>query len=1103
MKTFAQTLLAALTLALLASPAGGATDIAELPLKASVLAKPNLIFGIDDSGSMDGELMLGNNDGALWWDYNAGSGWDAAGTTWFNAGGGASGQWKKMVYLFPNGTGTGNRVYSDAANDHFAIPPTAQFAFLRSPDYNPLYYNPDVVYAPWSPAYVGGATVNYANASKVAAKSHPVYGAGTLDISSTVAATTTANWTFTAMPGMTLPGSASVLDGAWTLVSATGWATSGTEYIVPAGKQLRLSMAYFPATYYLKQACAVDGSSCVTAPDGSTLKRYEIKAGNYGTAAQYDAAIQNFANWWQYYRKRKMMLNAAVGQVLEPLTGLQLGAMRFNARPAGTTRVTMYDTDASSASANGRRVAGFFYETNGSGGTPTRETLDRIGEEYMNAAGPVKYACQRNNAFIMTDGFANVAAPAKPLYNKATWGSGAPYETTYDNSLADVALSYYTVNLRPALAAGRVPKTPRDLNTQLHMNTYGLTMGARGLLFTGQDALPPDDPAAWTNPTQNRHPSAVDDLWHATLNGRGQMYLADSPQETAAKIQAAMNDILAQTGAQGGIAVSTVNLSRGDSRAYFGTYNPAGWAGDLTANPIDAATAVVDTNPVWSASAQLLARDWTTRVIAAGSGGGAVAFTTGNVGAIVNPGGLYGTDDEVVDYLRGDRTHEGTLFRQRTSLMGAVINSEPMVSREDGVVYVQSGEGMLHAIDTQGADAGKELWAFVPESALADIGETVARAYAFRTKLDGSPVVAKLSGGSKVLVAGAGVAGRSFYALDVSNPRGLTEATLAAKHLWTFPAAGDAALKAKVGQALGRPVVVKSASDGDVVLLTSGYNNTSDGKGRLWMLNATTGAVIHEFTVSAGALGAESGLTHVSGFLEANGTVRYVYGGDLLGNVWRFDLTAKGAPDLLAVLKGPTGTLQPVTAAPELVLVKGKRVVLVGTGRLLDIGDFGNSSVMTFYALADGATLPNARASLVQRTYNAGTDSLSGDEVDWATDRGWFLDLPSGHQANSRPTLAYGAVAFVTNTNGGSDCAASSRLWVIDLLSGGAFAGTDYVSTVISDTANSSGVTALLTSDGKIIGSGQDADGKPWQRDITSANPITPAKNAWRELRRR
>jgi type IV pilus assembly protein PilY1 len=871
----------------------------------------------------------------------------------------------------------------------------------------------------------------------------------------------------------------------------------GTAQPAPAGKVTRVAMSYFPATYYLKEPCTVDGSSCVTAPDGATLKRYEIRPSNYGSTAAYNAAIQNFANWWQYYRKRKLMLNAAVGQVLEPLTGMRLGAIRFNSLPNASTRIAMYDTDAASPSANARRVAGFFYETNGDLGTPTRQTLARIGEEYRNSAGPVQYACQRNAAFIMTDGFANVASPSVPSYSKSTWGSGAPYETTHNGSLADLALAYYTINIRPDLATGKLAPTPNDPNTNLHMNTYGLTMGARGLLFTGQDAVPPTSDL-WTAPTLNRHPSAVDDLWHATLNGRGKMYLADSPQETAVRVQAALTDIASQTGAQGGVAVSTVNLSRGDRRAYFGIYNPAGWQGDVTAHPIDAASGKVDPDTtLWSASANLLARDWTTRVIASGSS----AFTAAAVGGTVNPGGVYGDTGQVIDYLRGDRTHEGTLFRTRQSLIGAVINSEPAVQRSANVIYVQSGEGMLHAIDTAVGTAGTELWAFVPPAVLPNIGKTVQRSYVFQTQLDGSPTLGTYAGGT-LLVAGMGAAGRSFYALDVTNPRGLDEAGLAARFKWQFPAAGDAATAAKVGQSMGRPRIVKTSADGYVVLVTSGYNSTADGRGRLWMLDASTGTVIHEFDTGVGALGAEAGLTQVSAFAESNGTVRYVYGGDLLGNVWRFDLQDKGAPHKLATLKDSGNVVQPVTAAPELTKIDGKRVVIVGTGRMLDITDFGSTRTQSVYAIVDGTTISNPRSSLVQQTYSSANDTITANPVNWATDRGWFVDLPAGEQANTTPTIAYGAVAFVTNKNGGSDCSASSRLYVLDVKTGGAFGGTDYVSSVISSTANSSSVTALATSNGKIVGSGQDADGKPWEREIVKSGSIAPAKNAWREIRR-
>ncbi|MBN8509122.1 MAG: pyrrolo-quinoline quinone [Burkholderiales bacterium] len=1076
-----------------------ATNIADLPLKASVLAKPNVIFGLDDSGSMDSEVMINTNDGAYWWDYSAASGWDGSGKPWFNGPGDATSRWRKMVYLFPNGTNSGARIYNDDDYAHFAIPPTAQFAFLRSASYNPLYYDPAVTYKPWSPAYVGGAKVTYADASTTAAKSHPVHGSETFDLSAARALTTSANHTFMAFAGMTVPAGTQTCTHDNNGGCSGGWTPEAAERTVPAGTVLRLALEYYPATYYVKESCTADGSTCVTAPDGATLKRYEIKAGNsFPSGRSHADELQNFANWFQYYRKRKLMLAAAMGKVLEPLTGLRMGVVRFNSR----STVTMYDTDATSPSANGLKVAGIFYETSGSGGTPTRETLKYIGDQFRNTTGVVQYACQRNNAFVVTDGFANKDPVSPPSYDKATWGPGVPYATTYDGTLADIALSYYTVNLKPALATGKVPKTAVDINPDLHMNTYGLTLGARGTIFAGESTPLPTSAGDWPNPTAARSPTAVDDLWHATINGRGKMYLATTPEETAIRIQSGLTDILSQTGAQGGIAVSTVNLPRGDNKAYFGTYNPAGWAGDLTANAIDPATGSVSTSAIWSAAAKLAARDWTTRVIATSNGTSGMAFTAANVGSIVNPGGVYGTDAAVVDYLRGNRSGEGSTFRSRTSLMGAVINSEPVVAREDGVVYVASGEGMLHAFDTSAGSAGQELWAFVPSRVLPTLGESVERGYAFGTKLDGSPVIGKVGTSKRLLVAGMGVAGRGYYALDVSNPRGLSEAGLAGKLKWEFPAAGDSSTQAKVGQTLGRPVIVKTAADGYVVLLTSGYNATADGKGRLWMLNADTGAVIKEFVVPAGTLANESGLAHVTAFGESTATVRYVYGGDLLGNVWRFDLVAKDDPAQLATLLGPAGDAQPVTAAPELLMHEGQRIVFLGTGRLLDISDFGSSKVQTIYAIADGPTLTNARTTLVQQTYDRATDSLSTNPVNWATQRGWFVDLPAGEQINTRPTIAYGGLAFVSNINGGADCSASSYLYVVGALTGKKFPGTAFVGTLVSNTSNSSGVTALLTTGQKIVGAGQDADGKPWERQITSGSPILPGKNAWIEIRR-
>lgn len=1164
MKTAAQLSVCTLSLTILlgaAASSSHATNLADLPLKAAVLAKPNVIFAMDDSGSMDWEMLLRTDNGFVWWSDSNKSAWDGTNNRPLEAGD------RDMSYLFPMGTGTGGQLYTVGSQYGRVIPPIAQLAWTRSSAFNPIYYNPRVTYPAWSKAYVDGATRTYGNQPPAAAPSHPGPLAGTIrtldvgsDWNSASSGFNDDTYAFTAMKGMVLPiGTYVETSGS---KACDGSARATTTVITTADGRCQARIPYFPATYWQRTVCPTGDAACVAAPDCvaedptvnpsascvaspdglGKLRRYEIKTGNtFPSGRSYTDELQNFANWFTYYRKRKLLLGGAMGRSLEPITGLRLGVVAF-CDTSDCIAPTMYDADSLNDSQNRLAAAGRFYlNSMAAQGTPTHATMNYVAGQFNNNTNIVQYACQRNSTVVVSDGFSNTASYSTPAWDSgktaSTWGAAAPYQSIADGSLADHALRHYTNRLRAsggsALAAGKVPRGNAarlnpDLNPDLHITTYGITLGARGKLYPS--ALNPFEvdvfatPPTWPTPVAN-DPSMIDDLWHATVNGRGRMYLANDAETMKASIQAAFNDIVDQTGAQGGVAVSTVNLPRGDTKAYFGTYNPAGWAGDLTANPIDAATGSVTTTPTWSAAEKLAARDWSTRIIATSNGSAVVSFTAASAGTAVNPGGIYGSDAAVIDYLRGDTSGEGTSFRTRplvktydangnatvvgTNRLGAVINSEPVVSRDDAVVYVASSEGMLHAFDTSAANAGKELWAFVPRQVLPNIGKTSQRGYTFHTKLDGSPVIGKFSGSGKLLVAGMGVAGRGYFALDVSNPRVAAAGDLPLK--WEFPSASaDATLQAKVGQTLGRPVVVKSENDGYVVLLTSGHNNSHDGKGRLWMLNAATGAVIKEFTTTGGTLANQAGLAHVAGFAESSGAVRYAYGGDLLGNVWSFDLSDPSAtptPKKVAVLTGPAGDAQPVTAAPELLLVGGKRVVMIGTGRLLDIGDFGSTKVQSIYAIADGATtLSTPRSTLAPQTYVRGAtpaqDTLSGPDVDWATHRGWYIDLPAGEQINTRPTIAYGGLAFVSNLNGGMDCSAKSYLYVVNALSGKKFDGTAFIGTVVSETSNSSGVTALLTTGQKIVGAGQDADGKPWERQITAGAPILPGKNAWIEIRR-
>lgn len=1137
--------LAALGTLLGGTAAQAVTNLAELPLKAAVLAKPNIVYGIDDSGSMDWELLLSTASGILWWNNTAHPGWDSATGKPRFTGSGA----ETYTYLFPIGTiinanpvgdAPGGNIYGSNDGYYRALPPTAQFAWVRSAAFNPQYYDPGIEYKHWAPAYHDGALKNYADVTPSAAKIHPSEpGAPVLDLTQEWNATsagskwTKAGYRFVLKAGMTVPAGSRLKASTATSGACSGSERDITADLAVASGGCEASIPYFPATYWHAEVCTVNGVDCVNAPNGTTLKRYEIKTGQtFPSGRAYAAELQNFANWFTYYRKRKLSLAGSMGAVLETLTGVRMGSMLFtNAAKGSPPSIVMYDADAIAPSSNRLRTLGDFYRLSpDAAGTPTHKTMQVIGDQFNSNTGIVQYACQRNAMFIVTDGFANTPSGVTvPSYSQSTFGAAAPQATTHSGTLADLGLAYYTKRLRAsggsALTAGRVPPSTAagpnpDTNIDLHVNTYGISLGVEGSIWPGLTD-PFLNPPTWPTPVADT-PGMLDDLWHATINGRGKMFLANNPTSTVAGMRAAINDVLNQVGAQGGVAVSTVNLQRGDSRAYFGTYNPAGWTGDLTANAINPATGDVSATATWSAGAQLLARAWGTRVIASFDGSSGVPFTAGSVGTLVNPGNAWGVSSEVMDYLRGDRSFEGSKFRTRTSLLGAVINAEPVIARDDGVAYFASGEGMLHAIDTR-TNPGEELWAFVPRAVLADIGQTTARGYTFKTQLDGSPVIGKTGSSSKLLVGGMGAAGRGYYAIDVSSPRGLNETQLAAKVKWEFP---DATNLAKVGQTVGRPAIVRVPGGSYKVLVTSGYNDAqNDGRGRLWILDPATGGVEHTFEANAG--GSDAGLAHVSPFIENDGTVRYVYGGDLRGNVWKFDLVAKTTPALVAVLKDGAGNLQPVTAAPELISYNGKRIILVGTGRLLDITDFGQSTPrQSFYAIADGATLANARSALVQQTYNKATDTITSVTVDWtnASTRGWFIDLPTPEQANTRASVSRGLVSFVTNVAGQTDCTASSYLYVLDVLGGTRYTGATFVGTPISTTAMSAGVNLLLTSGSPppacngptcpppppaggtpcqhLVGSGQDADGKSWKRQVTQCVTITPSKNAWREVRR-
>ena len=563
--------------------------------------------------------------------------------------------------------------------------------------------------------------------------------------------------------------------------------------------------------------------------------------------------------------------------------------------------------------------------------------------------------------------------------------------------------------------------------------------------------------------------------------------------------------------------VSTAGIA-----SYASMFDARSWSGELIASEmaIDGGTGTPTQTERWRLSTRLDAQaagtGWDTgRRIASWNPatGAAVAFRLGNLSAAqqtaLDTAYRSGNDaQDFLNYLRGQRLHEqnssetgsAKAYRTRATVLGDVgrFKARPVGppdapysnasnpgyaafkaahATRPTVVYVGTNAGVVHAVHgaLTGADAGRELFAYVPGAVVAGPSGTPAvdglqaignPLYEHRNYVDATPTVAdvdfgKTVGGSgtdwrTILVGGLGKGGRAVYALDITNPTGVTtEAHAVSRVLWEFT-------NPDLGFVYGEPAVVKTRKHGWVVIVGSGYNN-ADGKGYLFIINPRTGALLEKIGTGEGSSSAQAGLAQVQAFLldRADGTADSVYAGDLLGNLWRWDLTSTGtlpAPLKLAVLRDGSNNALPVTARPLVVVHPTTRLryVTVGTGRLLHDSDRSSGQMQRFYAIIDGTgsrfwnsgdlpsgvTYPIGSSRLRQLT-----DLTQKVTLDLNSQVGWYFELGlaagAGWRVISDSTSFFGTVAFPAMQPGGATTSdpcdltgGSNRIYAIDLGTG-------------------------------------------------------------------
>ncbi len=279
--------------------------------------------------------------------------------------------------------------------------------------------------------------------------------------------------------------------------------------------------------------------------------------------------------------------------------------------------------------------------------------------------------------------------------------------------------------------------------------------------------------------------------------------------------------------------------------------------------------------------------------------------------------------------------------------------------------------------------------------------------YVHRFSVDGTPVPVDVyinSAWRTLLVGGLGRGsdghtGGGFYALDVTNPDSFD----ASKVLWdnSFP---------EVGTFIGKPQVTRMNSGQWVMILGYGYNN-SEHKSGIVVVNLENGNVIKTIPTTAGdALNrnATSELSLVD--INADGLTDWVYGGDMQGYVWKFDLTDAN-PSLWKVANNnyPVFQARDANNIPQMISggilsaiepKTGKVWLFFGTGRYINQDDPGRATVQSWYGIQDGNPI-SARSELEQR-YISNVDNLrtisASTQTIASNKRGWYMDLPGARE---------------------------------------------------------------------------------------------------------
>lgn len=467
------------------------------------------------------------------------------------------------------------------------------------------------------------------------------------------------------------------------------------------------------------------------------------------------------------------------------------------------------------------------------------------------------------------------------------------------------------------------------------------------------------DPLAW-----DKDGDGVPDNWFA----------GSTPTLLKSGLSAAFSKInIAAGAAAASSAAVTSSRQTSSSEIIYAGYNPKDWTGNVRACTPAQTAAQCSSSPVWDAanwlnsdSTAVAAADKLTpatrkiftsfRNTTTPFAFSSMPFKWANLNATQQAElNVDGNGANRVEFLRGSRANEGTLFRTRPSnLLGDVVNSgvtylsgagpaligsnypghttyRNTTRTRPAVVYVGGNDGMLHALS--GAN-GKELFGYVPRTVFGKLNGLSDFNFRHQYFVDSTPMVgdfektgstAAAPSWGTMLVGGLGAGGKGYYALDISTQSTFataSEASLAsALPMWEFSDAQDTDLGYTFNEPSLNPVngayrQITKMADASVptgvwrVVVGNGYGSVGDGtptgsgKAVLFLLDANTGATPTKLVADSTGGNGLSSPTPVD--VDRDGLMDTVYAGDLKGNMHKFQFSKESGSDF--VLAKPTDT---------------------------------------------------------------------------------------------------------------------------------------------------------------------------------------------------